>query len=64
MNYFTEISFPALGLTMNPSQSFNIGPLQIHWYGVLIAVGLLLAVLYDRRIKAQGGLVFTIKRIF
>ena len=26
--------------------------------------GVLLAVLYDRRIKAQGGLVFTIKRIF
>lgn len=26
--------------------------------------GVLLAVLYDRRIKAQGGLVFTIKRLF
>lgn len=27
-------------------------------------VGILLAVLYDRRIKAQGGLVFTITRLF
>lgn len=26
--------------------------------------GVLLAVAYDRRIKAQGGLVFTIKRLF
>lgn len=56
MNYFTEISFPALGLTMNPSQSFNIGPLQIHWYGVLIAVGLLLAVLYACGRSKQFGL--------
>ena len=56
MNYFTEISFPALGLTMNPSQSFNIGPLQIHWYGVLIAVGLLLAVLYACGRSKEFGL--------
>ena len=26
--------------------------------------GVLLAILYDRRVKAQGGLVFTIKRLF
>ena len=56
MNYFTEISFPALGLTMNPSQSFQIGPLQIHWYGVLIALGLLLAVLYACGRSKQFGL--------
>ena len=56
MNYFTEISFPALGLTMNPSQSFNIGSLQIHWYGVLIAVGLLLAVLYACGRSKEFGL--------
>ena len=56
MNYFTEISFPAIGLTMNPSQSFNIGPLQIHWYGLLIAVGLLLAVLYACGRSKEFGL--------
>lgn len=56
MNYFTEISFPALGLTMNPSQSFNIGSLQIHWYGVLIALGLLLAVIYACGRSKEFGL--------
>ena len=56
MNYFTEISFPALGLTMNPSQSFQIGSLQVHWYGLLIAVGLLLAVLYACGRSKEFGL--------
>jgi phosphatidylglycerol:prolipoprotein diacylglycerol transferase len=56
MNYFTEISFPAIGLTMNPSQSFQIGSLQIHWYGLLIAVGLLLAVLYACGRSKEFGL--------
>jgi phosphatidylglycerol:prolipoprotein diacylglycerol transferase len=56
MNYFTEISFPGLGLTMNPSPSFQIGPLQIHWYGVLIALGLLLAVLYACGRSKEFGL--------
>lgn len=56
MNYFTEISFPALGLTMNPSPSFNIGSLQIHWYGVLIALGLLLAVIYACGRSKEFGL--------
>ena len=54
-DYLTEISFPALGWTLNPSRGFSIGPLQIHWYGLLIAVGLLLAVIYGcRRSKAFG----------
>lgn len=56
MNYFTEISFPGLGLTLNPSQSFQLGSLQIHWYGVLIAVGLLLAVLYACGRSKEFGL--------
>ena len=56
MNYFTDISFPGLGLTINPSQSFQLGALQIHWYGVLIAVGLLLAVLYACGRSKEFGL--------
>ena len=44
--YFTQISFPSLGFSCDPSRSFFIGPLEIHWYGMIIAVGLLLAVLY------------------
>lgn len=46
MNHFSEISFPAIDFVWNPDRMFSIGPLQIHWYGVLIAVGLLMAVLY------------------
>ena len=53
--YLTKISFPSLGLTLDPARGFSIGPLQIHWYGVLIAVGMLLAVLYaSRRCKLFG----------
>lgn len=57
MNYFTEISFPSIGFSWNPSPSFLIGDLQIHWYGVLIAVGLLLAVLYACGRSKEFGLV-------
>ncbi len=53
--YLTKISFPSLGLTLDPARGFSVGPLQIHWYGVLIAVGMLLAVLYaSRRCKLFG----------
>lgn len=54
--YLTEISFPALGdWTINPSRGFFIGSFQIHWYGVLIMLGVLLAVVYAcRRCKAFG----------
>ena len=52
---FSQISFPALGITLNPSKGFSIGPLEIHWYGVLIAIGLMLAVLYAcKRCKDFG----------
>lgn len=40
------ISFPQFGFEWDPSTSFSIGSLEIHWYGVIIAVGLMLAVLY------------------
>lgn len=46
MNQFTEISFPSIGITLDPASSFTIGSFEIHWYGVLIAAGLLLALLY------------------
>lgn len=40
------ISFPIIDLSINPPSYFQIGPLTIHWYGVIIACGFLLAVLY------------------
>ena len=53
---FTTISFPSLGLEMNPPSYFSIGPLTIHFYGVIIALGLVLAVIYGMRRSKQFGL--------
>ena len=46
MNNYTTITFPGLGLEMNPARTVTIGPLSIHFYGLIIACGLILAVLY------------------
>ena len=46
---YTTISFPFLGLEINPGRGFEIGPLNIHFYGVVIALGLMLAVIYACR---------------
>lgn len=52
---YTEISFPALGITLNPSTGFSVFGVEIRWYGVIIAWGLLLAVIYAmRRCKRFG----------
>ena len=54
MNY-TSISFPSFGITVDPPRSFSLGPLTSHLYGLVIAVGLMLAVLYCcRRCKEFG----------
>ena len=50
------ISFPGLGISVNPPASLTLGSFQIHFYGVVIAVGLLLAVLYACRRAASFGL--------
>ena len=42
----SPIEFPGLGLKLDPAVGFSIGSLNINFYGVCIAVGLLLAVLY------------------
>ena len=45
-----HVEFPGLGLNMTLStDAFTIGSLSIKWYGVIIAVGFLLAVLYAMR---------------
>ena len=53
---YSEISFPSLGLTLNPPRSFDIGPLSIHFYGLIIAIGLVLAVVYCSKRANQFGL--------
>ena len=37
------ISFPSLGITLNPPSSFHLFGLNIHLYGMVIAFGFLLA---------------------
>ncbi len=56
MEYYTTISFPSLGLELNPPRAFSIGSLSIHFYGLIIAVGLMLAVVYGLRRSKQFGL--------
>ena len=53
---YGAISFPALGIEVNPARSFAVGPLTIHFYGLIIACGLMLAVLYACRRGPQFGL--------
>ena len=53
---YTEISFPALDLVMNPGRSISIGPLTVHYYGAIIAFGLILGVLYACRRSKDFGL--------
>ena len=53
---YTEISFPSLGLTMNPPRSIEIGSFSIYYYGILIALGMALAVLYASRRSKEFGI--------
>ncbi len=53
---YTTISFPSLGISLDPPRTFPLGPLTLHLYGLVIAVGLLLAVLYCSRRCKQFGL--------
>ena len=54
--YYTTISFPGLGIELNPPSHFSIGPVTIYLYGVIIALGLTLAVIYGMRRSSQFGL--------
>ena len=54
--FFSTISFPFLGLEVNPPRTLSLGPLTIHFYGLVIALGLILAVLYAMRRSREFGL--------
>ncbi|MBP3661383.1 MAG: prolipoprotein diacylglyceryl transferase [Oscillospiraceae bacterium] len=56
MYRYTNISFPSLGIDIDPLRAFSIGPLSIHMYGLIIAVGLMLAVVYGMRRSKEFGL--------
>lgn len=53
---YTTISFPALGLEWDPGRYLEIGTFKIYYYGMIIAFGLLLAVLYGLRRSKQFGI--------
>lgn len=52
----SPISFPGLGIRIDPPGGFSLGPLTVNFYGVCIAVGLMLAVLYGCKRCRQFGL--------
>ncbi len=53
---FSTISFPSFGIEWDPARALQIGPLEIRIYGVMIALGLLLAVCYAWRRSKEFGL--------
>lgn len=59
MNPFESfpISFPDLGIEVNPpTTAFSIFGIDIKWYGILITVGFLLAILYCLKRSREFGL--------
>ena len=53
---YSSISFPFLGIEVNPPRVLELGPLTIHYYGALIALGLVLAIIYCCKRGNQFGL--------
>ena len=53
---YSVISFPSLGLEMNPPRTLELGPMTIHFYGLIIACGLLAAAFYACKRSKQFGL--------
>ncbi len=50
------ISFPMLGdFSFNPSNYISIGGFRVYWYGIIIAAGFLLAVIYASKRAKQFG---------
>ena len=60
----TTVSFPGLGIgefSVNPvAFSFNIGdtPIEVRWYGIIICIGMILAVTYVYLRAKQNGMTF------
>ena len=52
----SPIFFPALGIEINPPEGLAFGTFSIRFYGVILAIGLLLACIYGLRRKKTFGL--------
>ena len=53
---YSSISFPFLGIEVNPPRVLELGPLTLHYYGAIIALGLVLAVMYSCKRGHEFGL--------
>lgn len=53
---YSSISFPFLGITVNPVRTLSLGPLTVYLYGLMIATGLTLAVCYCLKKCENAGL--------
>ena len=53
---YSVISFPSFGIEFNPGRVLQLGPLTIHYYGLVIAIGLVLAVVYASKQCPRFGL--------
>lgn len=50
MQIIHNVTFPKMGITLQVNEiAFTIGPKPIYWYGIIIAVGLILAILYTMK---------------
>ena len=56
MYRYTNISFPSFGIDIDPVREFSVGPLSVHMYGVVIALGLVLAAWYATKRVHQFGM--------
>ena len=56
MNHYTTISFPFFGIEIDPIRVIQIGPLNLHLYGLIIGIGLILAVVYGWKRCRQFGI--------
>ena len=52
---YSIISFPFLGLEVNPPRTLSVGPFTAYYYGLIIAVGLVLALTYASRRSKEFG---------
>ena len=53
---FGPISFPSVGIEVNPGRAITLGPLSIHFYALCIVLGLVLAVIYACRRSKEFGI--------
>jgi phosphatidylglycerol:prolipoprotein diacylglycerol transferase len=52
----SPITFPGLGIEIDPASGFSIGSFSVNFYGVIIAIGLILAVVYAWKRCDQFGI--------